>query len=213
MSKIKFIYFDAANTLIHKPELWIKFNEVLKKYGHSIDNRILKKQHKLTSESIKFPDNTSREFYTSFNKEVLLSLGIDPSEEMLNDIFNACTYLPWQKFDDVKYLKELEIPLGIISNFNSSLKQKITAILDIPFKEFIISEDLAFAKPDRRMFEHAIKKVNIDPAEILFIGDSIKLDIEPAKEIGMKACLIDRDSVYPEFKDRITGFNELKHLI
>jgi len=33
MSKIKFIYFDAANTLIHKPDLWLKFDEVLKKYN------------------------------------------------------------------------------------------------------------------------------------------------------------------------------------
>ncbi len=48
---------------------------------------------------------------------------------------------------------------------------------------------------------------------IFFIGDSIQLDITPAKNLGMKAYLIDRDNVYPEFTERITGLNELKNLI
>jgi putative hydrolase of the HAD superfamily len=213
MSKIKFIYFDAANTLIHKPDLWLKFDEVLKKYNYEIDPQTLRRNHKLTSERIKFPDNTSKEFYSLFNKEVLISLGISPTEEIINDIFNNCTYLAWKKFDDVDFLKEIKIPLGIISNFNISLKEKITKIIDIPFAEFIVSEEQTFSKPDKRLYEYAIQKINIPPQEILYIGDSIKLDIEPANSLGMQTLLIDRDLIYPDFKKRIASFNELKYLI
>ena len=213
MSKIKFIYFDAANTLIHKPDLWIKFDEILKKYNYNIDTVTLKKNHKLTSERIKFPDNTSKDFYNLFNKEVLISLGISPTEEIINDIFNNCTYLPWKKFDDVDFLKEIKIPFGIISNFNISLKEKIKKIIDTPFAEFIVSEEQNFSKPDKRLYEYAVNKINIPSNEILYIGDSIKLDIEPAKDIGMQTLLIDRDFIYPDFENRITSFNELKFLI
>ncbi|MBA3679582.1 MAG: HAD-IA family hydrolase [Bacteroidetes bacterium] len=213
MSTIKFIYFDAANTLIHKPELWKKINEVLTKYGHTVNAAELKKKHKFTSEKIKFPDNTSKDFYNIFNKELLSALGVNSNEEILNDIYNACTYLPWQKFDDVTFLKEIELPIGIISNFNSSLKEKINNIISVPFSEFIISEDVTVAKPDPGIFEFAINKIGLPPEEILFIGDSIFLDIEPAKKIGMKAYLIDRDNVYPTYQDRISSLEELKHLI
>lgn len=213
MSNIKFIYFDAANTLIHKPDLWMRFNEVLTKYGHIIDVNILKKQHKLISENVKFPDNTSRDFYSSFNSEVLRSLGVASDNKILDDIYNACTYLPWKTFDDVESLKDIKIPMGIISNFNSSLKAKITSLFEISFKEFVVSENISVAKPDKRIFEYAINKVNIDPADILFIGDSITLDIEPAQSIGMQAYLIDRDGIYPDFKSRINSFYELKNLL
>ena len=213
MNKIKFIYFDAANTLIHKPDLWNKMDEVFKKHNYILDINFLKRQHKLTSERIKFPDNTSKEFYNSFNKELLSSLGITVNEKILDDIFNICTYLPWRKFDDVDVLKEINIPLGIISNFNSTLKQKVNSIINIPFQEFIVSEDISIAKPDQRIFEYAIQKVNLKPSEILFIGDSILLDIEPSLNVGMNALLIDRDFVYPNFRDKITSLKELKNLI
>ena len=213
MNKIKFIYFDAANTLIHKPDLWNKMDEVFKTHNYILDINFLKRQHKLTSERIKFPDNTSKEFYNSFNKELLSSLGITVNEKILDDIFNICTYLPWRKFDDVDVLKEINIPLGIISNFNSTLKQKVNSIINIPFQEFIVSEDISIAKPDQRIFEYAIQKVNLKPSEILFIGDSILLDIEPSLNVGMNALLIDRDFVYPNFRDKITSLKELKNLI
>lgn len=213
MSNIKFIYFDAANTLIHKPSLWIRFDEVLKKYGYNISPELLKTNHKLISEKIKFPDNTSKDFYNIFNKEVLISLGIDPNENIINDIFNNCTYLPWEKFEDVDYLKDINIPFGIISNFNSSLKEKIQKIINIPFVEFIVSEEQTFSKPDKRLYEYAVHKINIPPQNILYIGDSILLDIEPAKGLGIQAVLIDRDGVYSDYEKRITSFKELKFLI
>ena len=62
----KYIYFDVANTLLHKPELFTKINHVLVQHGYEVEINYLKKVHKLLSETITFPDKTSKDFYHEF---------------------------------------------------------------------------------------------------------------------------------------------------
>ena len=109
MQNIKYILFDAANTVIHKPVLWPSMQAVLLKYGYTVPEEKLKLHHKLLSEVVNFPDRTSKEFYLYFNAELLMSLGIIPSEEILNDLFAACSYLPWERFNDTEWLNTCKI--------------------------------------------------------------------------------------------------------
>jgi HAD superfamily hydrolase (TIGR01509 family) len=211
---IKHIFFDAANTLIHKPVLWVRLDAVFKKHGFNVEPSTLRRTHKLLSEEIKFPDRTSKEFYSSFNARLLRSLGLPDEENMLSDIFDACTYLPWVKFDDTAFLSTIKSQdLNIISNFNSSLKQTIEKEFGSIFKNIFISEDHKLSKPDPGFYRMAVEKAGVVAEECLYIGDSIKLDVEPSLSIGMKALLIDRDEVYPEFQKRIVSLEQLtQHL-
>ncbi|WCO02518.1 HAD family hydrolase [Psychroserpens ponticola] len=199
MSTIKYILFDAANTLIHKPSLWDNFANVLKVEGYDVSIKELKNKHKLLSEFIKFPDVTSQEFYSTFNKELLHALGIIETPQLLEQIFSACKYLPWEVFEDTKYLSKLErYELGVLSNFNSNLRTLLKDKLpDINFKHIIISEEEGVSKPNIEFFECAIQKIGLKPNEILYIGDSLKLDVIPALQLGFQVKLIDRDDAYP----------------
>jgi putative hydrolase of the HAD superfamily len=40
-------------------------------------------------------------------------------------------------------------------------------------------------KPSPEIFLHSLNKLKIYPCQALFIGDSLRRDIEPAKKIGM----------------------------
>lgn len=211
---IRTLLFDAANTLIYKPSVFTNITEVLKLRGFSIEEKRLKYNHKLVSELIEFPDITSRDFYEHFNESLLLSFGIEPSSELLEEIFDACTYQPWKSFEDVDALKELHISKNIVSNFNKGLAPIIEESCgEGIFDEIIISEEEKCRKPDLAFYRIAIERLKVDPQEILYIGDSFKLDILPAKKLGLNAVLIDRDDVYPDSKDRIRSFNEIKNLI
>ena len=64
---IKHIYFDVANTLLHKPIIWSKFASVLTRNGFEFNESDLQINHKLFSEFIKFPDRTDEKFYNYFN--------------------------------------------------------------------------------------------------------------------------------------------------
>lgn len=204
------LLLDAANTLIHKPSLWDKLIEVLESNGYSVDKDSLFLRHKIISEIINFPDRTSKDFYSEFNTELLLALGITPTEKILDDIFSACSYLPWVAFDDCQILKELNIKKAVLSNFNSTLKNLTNQLIgENIFDEFIVSENENCRKPSIEFYQLAIERLDTDPKNILYIGDSLKLDIIPAQESGMNTLLIDRENIFPHAKNRISSFNEI----
>lgn len=211
MNKItRIILFDAANTLIYKPTLYYKIQSVLAKYSYEIEEEKLQYHHKLLSEIINFPDRTSKEFYKDFNTELLLSLGIIPSEEILNEIFTACSYLEWKAFDDLSILNELPIEKAVLSNFNINLGSILDQLIGKNiFSEIIISENENFRKPSLEFYELALKKLNVNPEEVLYIGDSLKLDIIPARKLGFKTLLIDRQHIFSNFTDRISNMKDI----
>lgn len=216
MDKLKYevVLFDAANTLIHKPALWENMIRVLKAHGQDIDQTELRKKHKLISEIIHFPDRTNSEFYRNFNKELLLSLGIIPDDTLLDDIFNACTYLPWQAFEDTEYLKEINLPKAVLSNFNSSLKDHLDTLFgENTFSAIIGSEKEKVGKPSIEFYQRALEILAIEPAKILYVGDSLKLDVIPAKSLGIDAWLVDRDDNFTYFDKRIASLSELSNII
>ncbi|SCY38514.1 HAD family hydrolase [Flavobacterium caeni] len=206
---MKYVLFDVAGTLLYKPSLYVKMEEVLRQYGFLVDPQTLKKNHKLLSEAIFFPDRTNADFYRHFNRELLYSLGILPTDEMLDAIFASCSYLPWEKFGDTTFLEQIEVPVGIISNFNSTLKEKLKSFFDVEFSDVFVSEELGVAKPSLDFYGKALQQIGIPASEIIYVGDSIKLDLEPALQLGMKTLLIDRDGHFPLQQNRIDSLTDL----
>ena len=212
-TQTKYIFFDVANTLLHKPDLYDNILSVFKKYGNAVEKNKLKYHHKLLSESTKFPDKTNAEFYSRFNSELLLSLGIIPDKIILDDIFSACTYLPWKAFDDTAALNKIKLPMGIISNWDNTLQNKLNEKVNISFFRIIGSEISGISKPDIRIFEKAFDGLDVPPNEIIFVGDSLKLDMAPAIQAGLNAYLIDRDNLFPNFPKRLNSLYQLTELI
>lgn len=213
MGEIQYILFDAANTLIHKPLLWERFQGVLQRSGLKIPDEMLKKNHKLISEAIHFPDRTSADFYKNFNAEVLYSLGIIPTEKILDDLFDACTYLDWKRFEDTEVISSLMVPMGILSNFNTGLDKKVGDLFGPVFGHIISSEAHGIGKPDGRFYKLALDKIGLEAKHILYIGDSIKLDMEPAQNLGFRTLLIDRDKIFPFFDRRIESLKQIPEII
>jgi putative hydrolase of the HAD superfamily len=210
---IKVILVDAANTIIHKPLLWVRINEVLVSNGHDIPISSIREKHKFTSEIINFPDRTDERFYNSFNSEFLLSLGIIPEEKLLADLFKACTYLPWEAFSDVSLLNGADYKKAVLSNFNSGLETLLGKTVKVKFDEIIVSEIEKVRKPQVEFYESAVKKLGVLPSEIIYIGDSIKLDMIPALHLGINTLLIDREGHFPYFRNRIGSFGDLQEKI
>lgn len=206
---IKYIYFDVAGTLLEKPLLYANIQKSLADFGYDITIKDIKIKHKLVSELIHFPDRTDEMFYTKFNSEFLYVLGIVPTEELLKSIFKNCTYLNWQAFEDTQILKEINIPMGVISNFNTSLRDKLEHFFGPFFKDVFVSEELGVAKPNIAFYQEALNKIQLKPSEVLYIGDSVRLDYEPAYKIGFNVLIIDRDNFYPNLKYKISNLAEI----
>lgn len=203
------LLLDAANTIIHKPLLSVRFLEVLSANGFSVNPQTFKYHHKLLSESIIFPDKTSKDFYAQFNSELLYTLGIIPTSGLLDQIFSACSYLPWESFPDVDALSRWDGKIGVLSNFHKGLTDLLATLIPGKLEQLIISEESHYRKPDVRFFSQAIDQFKVAPSEIVYIGDSPKLDLEPALKVGMNAWLIDRDNFYPSCQKRLLSLHDV----
>ena len=107
------------------------------------------------------------------------------------------TEKPWYIYPDVvpalQDWRQQGIELGIISNFDNRL---YSVIERLQIKEFLtsvtISSHVGAAKPDRRIFEAALKKHNYTPNQAWHIGDSQKEDYDGANQAGLKPFLLER---------------------
>jgi putative hydrolase of the HAD superfamily len=89
-------------------------------------------------------------------------------------------------------LKEKGLGLGVISNFDSRLYRILETLELKPlFDSITISSEAGFAKPRREVFEMALAKHRLQPAEAMHVGDSVRLDFEAAAAVGMSAVLVD----------------------
>ncbi|MEF7495421.1 HAD family hydrolase, partial [Lysinibacillus sp. RSDA_15] len=58
--------------------------------------------------------------------------------------------------------------------------------LDRYFDTVIISEEVGWSKPDGRIFEIALKRLNVKPENTLFIGDDLVKDIGGCQQAHIK---------------------------
>ena len=88
--------------------------------------------------------------------------------------------------------------LGVISNSHRSLDAfKEHFKLDLLLGTAISSAEHGYMKPHRSIFEAALAHANVDAAEAVMVGDSLKADIEGARAIGMKGVLLRRSGERP----------------
>jgi len=78
----------------------------------------------------------------------------------------------------------------------------------------VISGREGVEKPDLRIFELALERLSIEPADAMYVGDNPEFDVVPAATLGMTPVLIDRRGRYPEAEGtRITDLRELPGLV
>lgn len=83
--------------------------------------------------------------------------------------------------------------LGLISNFTyapviyASLRK---LGINQFFNAIVVSEDTGWRKPHKRIFQEALRKLQVTAEETVYIGDSPLEDIEGAKVVGMKTIFV-----------------------
>ena len=60
------------------------------------------------------------------------------------------------------------------------------------FEDTFISMDIGYDKPDIRFYQEALRRANLQPAEVLMIGDSMTTDVLGAQAAGIDALFFDR---------------------
>lgn len=103
-------------------------------------------------------------------------------------------------------LKNYKIRLGLISNTEevSAIRVMKKYNLKKYFDVIVFSYEAHLLKPDPKIFRLILNKLKVNPSEASMVGDSIKEDIIPAKNLGMKTILIDRE--FKNIKSKYADF-------
>ncbi|BAK15188.1 predicted hydrolase [Solibacillus silvestris StLB046] len=112
-------------------------------------------------------------------------------EELLQDYIEEfkhhCVAFP-HIHEMLEELKNNKIALGMITNGYGQFQMDNMKALDIEkyFDVILVSEWEGIKKPNPQIFRNALKKLNVDPSESVFIGDHPDNDVKAAQNVGMK---------------------------
>lgn len=200
LKKPRMIIFDYGHTLVYE-DRWngVKGQKALLEYCVSNKNN-------LTAEQIaEFADNlfgnatigrkNGLEFHEHQFQKILyeylqIEINLPPfeMEKIYWDNASSAHAMPNIK-ENLEYLGENNIRTGVISNISFSgeaLKNRINKVLPENNFEFIIaSSEYIFRKPNKIIFELALRKANLDASEVWYCGDSVDFDVEGANSTGI----------------------------
>jgi HAD superfamily hydrolase (TIGR01509 family) len=119
--------------------------------------------------------------------------------------------LNYQLFEDAKEIFNLPFQKAILTDAPHFLFSHLN--LEKYFQIFTPKET-GFSKPDKRAFLEVLEFFKTDPKEAIMVGDDIERDLIPAKNLGMKAILIDRKNEIEQSSfEKINSLRELKEIL
>lgn len=105
-------------------------------------------------------------------------------------------------------LRRHGLAIGLVSNGQRDLIE-FAAHHALDVDVAIGSKAHGRAKPHPSIFETALLALGVEAAQAAMVGDSYADDIEGARALGMRAILLDRDGVHPEWEGTIRSLAEL----
>ena len=94
-------------------------------------------------------------------------------------------------------LSARDLSLGVISNSDGRLEWRLEEIGVLDRFDFVIdSAIVGISKPDRRIFEDALKRSSLSPEEAVYVGDYYEVDVRGARAAGMSPVLFDPVGAY-----------------
>lgn len=103
-------------------------------------------------------------------------------------------------------LKDMKMRMVLITNGNAKgQRNKIKRFFLEGYFEFcLIEEELGFGKPDMRVFELALEKLELNTGEVCMVGDNLVWNIQAPQRLGIYSIWNDyRRGGLPEGSDII----------
>jgi FMN phosphatase YigB (HAD superfamily) len=205
---IKHVWFDFAGTLFKEtPEYKMLHDELrYKTYANvtGIDDLEAAKRGFLSAYQ-----------QTGSNTGVFRALGkpADFWSKALDDMDFASVLRPdGEVIRALARIKEI-MPISLFTNFIRSRVVELLGCLQIPpadFTTILTGDQLSERKPAPAGFRMIIKESGVPPSQILYVGDRVAVDITPAKNAGMKTCLVYDESAEADYC--VQNFGEILNI-
>jgi len=113
---------------------------------------------------------------------------VEPAFDVFDAARNSVDFFP----DVEPALHKLSRDFTLIAVTNGNANLETIGIRHL-FLDVVTAVDAGCAKPDRAIFDVAIKRAGVTSAEILHVGDHPQLDVIGARNAGMRTAWINRN--------------------
>ena len=155
------------------------------------------------------------EVWVLFTEQIIRGMGgnTDRAYECAVEMTRAWEHAHnFEIFEDVlPTLAELRahgLKIGLVSNTGRNLDEFV-AHHGLEVDAAVSSGAHGKTKPHPTIFLSALKRLEVEPADAVMIGDSIEDDVEGAKAVGMRGFLLDRENRYPQVEEKLTDLRAL----
>lgn len=202
---VKAIFIDFYGTVVHEDGAVIKevTEEIIsmgaKAEKSEIDGFWWKEFQTMFMNAYDDKFETQRELEFKSLKNTIEKFGSNADATKLSGLM----FEHWMKppiFEESKeFFEKAPVPIYIVSNIDRDDVIKAIAYHGLRPAGVFTSEDARSYKPRAEIFEMALKKVDLQPDEVVHIGDSLSSDIKGASALGIKTVWINRGGkVVPE---------------
>lgn len=138
---------------------------------------------------------------------------VEPAFQVFDDVRNDVELYP----DVLEALENLFARFTVVALTNGNSNLERIGIRHL-FHGVVTAVDAGAAKPDKRIFDVAVKQAGVQAEEILHVGDHPETDIDGARQAGMRTAWINRNGEqWPADLDQpdaiVTNMIELRELL
>ena len=192
----KGIIFDLDNTIYSYDDCHSNgLSAVFYFLCHQIniyDQKILEEKYAIINKKIKYElyGTASSHNKTIYFKQLLEELRLpifilieieriywDTFLQSMNPYEGVCEFIQWNKQQGIK--------VGILTDYETSHTIKKIRQLNIDIDIVVTSEEVRIEKPSIKMFQTILNKMNLNPDQVIMIGDNYEKDIIGAKNANI----------------------------
>ncbi|WGG44756.1 HAD family hydrolase [Rossellomorea sp. DA94] len=221
MREYKAMLFDLDDTLLDRNQAVDNiFHIMLEKcYGNVEDTlkaEMLRKFKEYDNRGYGVSDKTA--VFQSFFDEFPPLYRLPKPQEFWNQQFPQCFSISEYTANLLKAIQE-NMKIAIITN--GTIHRQKAKILNSGLHEYfdviLISDEVGLEKPDQRIFQLALNKLQVQPEDALFVGDNLEKDVGGPQGAGLKGIWfnpggMENDSdIKPD--EEIQSLDELLHYL
>ncbi len=192
----QWLFFDLGSTLVDEDDYLRRRDRLLYELIASASGRLDADVYRQTLQTIKasLPQSVAKAVLRQFVPDAETQ---DRLYRLYKQRLSAVAATSRRLYGDVlPVLPALAraINLGIIADQDDWVREALDAQWHIAayFKVVVLSGEVGWRKPDRRLFEMALSRANCQPERAIMLGDRPDKDIAPAKRLGMTTIRIRR---------------------
>jgi len=212
--------FDLGLTLIRTASFPEIYRRILARFDVEVSVDAIVQAQKETEKEFDvstYDEKKRKQFWTDYNAALITKLGVTENVVFLASQIDELwwSYSHVEAFPDVEptfcTLKARGLKIGLVSNgFQKDLDHVLNELnLKHWFDSVVCIDSCNCAKPNKEIFLYALDKLQINPNETVFVGDSIVHDYDGALGVGIRPFLIDREQKHSSQYNIINSLTDL----